>query len=404
MAKQAVKKGSGIKKTGLSAFKEKKGLNYNEGDAVTTSASNADKPMRWLIMPEAFSNVLKINIPLNYFSLLVGHSNTGKSTILNHVIVAAQKQGLTPVIFDTENNFDFTYAMDMGMEATPIYGDVEVETIDPETGEVNITKRHEIVSYDGNFLYFNNAILAETYGKNDYSTGKESQKGRKVAVIEDIAFCMNELLTAQDEGELDTGLVFVWDSVGSINCWKSYKSSTNNAMWDAAALSVAFNGIINDRLPRSRTVSSKYDNAFIACNQVWLDSMKNPMPGAPPALALKGGASFYYGARLILLCGAQLSASVKKLVATSKGLNYNYALQTKLKVLKNQLPSPYTVTYEGEVICTPHGLISTDKEELEAYKRKHVTEILKRLNESSENGVKVSESDEIQYIEEDLEG
>ena len=400
--KQAVKKGAGVKKSGLAAFKEKKGLLYTEGDVVTTTSSNADKPMRWLLMPEAFTNALKINFPLNYFSLVVGHSNTGKSTILNHIIVAAQKQGLTPVIFDTENNFDFTYAMDMGMEATPIYGDVEVETVDSETGEINVTKEHRIVSYDGNFLYFNNAILAETYGTNDYSTGKTNGKPRKVAVIEDIAYCINELLTAQDEGELQTGLVIIWDSVGSINCWKSYKSSSNNAMWDASALSVAFNGIINDRIPRSRKVSCKYDNAFIACNKVWLDSMKNPMPGAPPALALKGGASFFYGARLIILCGSQLSAGVKKLTATSKGLNYNYALQTKLKVLKNQLPSPYTVTYEGEVICTPHGLISNDKDELEAYKKKHISEILKQLNASSDGTVKVTDSDDIQYtVEED---
>lgn len=401
--KQAVKKGAGVKKSGLAAFKEKKGMNYNEGDVVKTSTSNADKPMRWLLMPEAFTDALKINIPLNYFSLVVGHSNSGKSTVLNHVIVAAQKQGLTPVIFDTENNFDFTYAIDMGMEAKPIYGNVEVENVDPETGEVTVTNERRIVSYDGNFLYFNNAILAETYGKNDYSTGKDNGKPRKVAVIEDIAFCMNELLTAQDEGELDTGLVFVWDSVGSINCWKSYKSSTNNAMWDAAALSVAFNGIINDRIPRSRKVSSKYDNAFIACNKVWLDSMKNPMPGAPPSLALKGGNSFYYGARLILLCGSQLSASVKKLVATSKGLNYNYALQTKLKVLKNQLPSPYTVTYEGEVICTPHGLISTDKDVLDQYKKTHVADILKQLNASSDGSVKVTENDDIEYGEEEAD-
>ena len=400
--KQAVKKRDGVKKSGLAAFKEKKGLLYAEGDVVTTTSSNADKPMRWLLMPEAFTNALKINFPLNYFSLVVGHSNTGKSTILNHIIVAAQKQGLTPVIFDTENNFDFTYAMDMGMEATPIYGDVEVETVDSETGEINVTKENRIVSYDGNFLYFNNAILAETYGTNDYSTGKTNGKPRKVAVIEDIAYCINELLTAQDEGELQTGLVIIWDSVGSINCWKSYKSSSNNAMWDASALSVAFNGIINDRIPRSRKVSCKYDNAFIACNKVWLDSMKNPMPGAPPALALKGGASFFYGARLIILCGSQLSAGVKKLTATSKGLNYNYALQTKLKVLKNQLPSPYTVTYEGEVICTPHGLISNDKDELEAYKKKHISEILKQLNASSDGTVKVTDSDDIQYtVEED---
>ena len=37
-----------------------------------------------------------------------------------------------------------------------------------------------------NFIYFNNSLLAERYGKNDYATGKEVAKQRKIAVIEDI--------------------------------------------------------------------------------------------------------------------------------------------------------------------------------------------------------------------------
>ena len=44
-------------------------------------------------------------------------------------------------------------------------------------------------------------------------------------------------------------------------------------MWDAAAISVAFNTIVNDRIPRSRKVSSKYSNTMILVNKVWLDSM-----------------------------------------------------------------------------------------------------------------------------------
>lgn len=399
--KQAIKKGAGVKTSGLAAFKAKKGLDYHEGDKVTTAVSNADKPMRWLMMPDAFTDALKIHIPMNYVTLVVGHSNSGKSTVLNHAIVAAQKQGMIPVIFDTENNFDFTYAKDMGMQAEPVYGDVETEIVDPETGEITYSTERRIVSYEGNFLYFNNAILAETYGKNDYSTGKENAKGRKVAVIEDIAYCMNELLTAQDDGEIESGFVFIWDSVGSISSYKSYKSSTNNAMWDAGAISVAFNGIVNDRIPRSRKVSSKYDNTFIACNKVWLDSMSNPMPGAPPSLSLKGGNSLFYAARLIILCGGQLKAGVKRLTATSKGLNYNYAMQTKLKVLKNQLPAPYTLTYEGDVICTPHGLISTDKNVVDEYKKNHVADILKHLNETSTNGDIVTDADSIVFGEED---
>lgn len=393
MATQPLKKKE-IKKFNVNDFKSKLGFTQ------TKETSNADKPMEWLTMPDAYSKALKLpGIPENYVTTVVGHSNVGKSTLVNHALVAAQRKGRIPVIYDTENNFDFTYAKDMGFEAEPVYGDVEVEKVDPDTGEVTIVIENRIVSYEGNFIYFNNAILAERYGKNDYSTGKEIAKGRKVAVIEDIAASINEFLNLQDEGEADAGFLFVWDSVGSISSFKSYKSSANNAMWDAAAISVAFNTIVNDRIPRSRKVSSKYDNTLLLINKVWLDSMTNPV--GPPSLSLKGGNSMYYASRLIILLGGQLKASTKKLTAQSKGLTYNYGIQTKIKVLKNQLPNPFTVTYEGEVICTPHGMIGVEKPDVEAYRKQYVGDILKSLqNMSIATDIVIAEKD-IVFGEED---
>lgn len=367
----------------------------------TIGSSNADKPMQWLIMPEGFREALKLNIPQNYVTLICGHSNSGKSTIINHAIVAAQKQDLIPVIYDTENNFDFTYAIDMGMDATPVYGDVEVEKVNEETGEIEVVTENRIVEYEGNFLYFNNEILAKLYGTRDYSTGKDTAKPRKVAVIEDVATSINELLNMQDEGQINKGLVIILDSVGSIGCYKAYKSATNNAMWDAAAISVAFNGIVNDRIPRSRKVTSPYNNTFIAVNKVWLDSMSNPMPGAPPSLSLKGGTSLYYSARLIILAGKQLKSGVKRLTAVAKGLTYNYGLETSLKVLKNQLPNPYSVSYEGNVVCTPHGIIPPDKQSLEEYRKKHVSEILKNLNKMNSDNKEEIIATDIEFVEEE---
>ena len=387
-----------VKSFNIKDFKSKMGL------TSTKESSNADKPMEWLTMPQAYSDALKLpGIPENYVTTVVGHSNVGKSTLVNHALVAAQRKGRIPVIYDTENNFDFTYAKDMGFEAEPVYEDVEVENIDPETGEVTITIENRITSYEGNFIYFNNALLAERYGKNDYSTGKETAKARKVAVIEDIAASINEFLNMQDEGDVDAGFLFVWDSVGSISSFKSYKSSANNAMWDAAAISVAFNTIVNDRIPRSRKVSSKHNNTLMLINKVWLDSMSNPV--GPPSLSLKGGNSMYYASRLIILLGGQLKASTKKLTAVSKGLTYNYGIQTKIKVIKNQLPNPFTVTYEGEVVCTPHGMISATKEAMDDYRKQHITDILNQLkNTDVKNSVTVNEND-IQFTEteEDVE-
>ena len=51
----------------------------------------------------------------------------------NCLIASAQRMGCLPIIFETENNFDFNFAMACGMRATPIYGDVEVNDVDPQT-------------------------------------------------------------------------------------------------------------------------------------------------------------------------------------------------------------------------------------------------------------------------------
>lgn len=381
-----------VKQFNIKDFKSKMGL------TSTKESSNADKPMEWLTMPDAYQTALKLpGIPENYVTTIVGHSNVGKSTLVNHALVAAQRKGRIPVIYDTENNFDFTYAKDMGFEAEPVYEDVEVEVINPDTGEIEIVVENRITSYEGNFIYFNNALLAERYGKMDYSSGKELAKGRKVAVIEDIAASINEFLNMQDNGDVDAGFLFVWDSVGSISSFKSFKSSANNAMWDAAAISVAFNTIVNDRIPRSRKVSSKHSNTLLLINKVWLDSMTNPV--GPPSLSLKGGNSMYYASRLIILLGGQLKASTKKLTAISKGLTYNYGIQTKIKVIKNQLPNPYTVTYEGEVVCTPHGMIGSEKTDLDEYRKSHVGVILDRLKNLDASGTAQIKAEDIQFVE-----
>lgn len=398
---QPLKKKDVPRRNTIADIKAKMGFATGDAKTASMAASNADKPLDWLIMPKAYQDAIKLpGIPMGYVSTVCGHSNTGKSTLVNHIIVAAQKQGLVPVIYDTENNFDFKYAIDMGMQATPIWGDVNVEIVDPTTGEVTVKKEHRILQYEGNFFYFNNSLLAERYGKMDYSTGKETSKVRKVAVIEDIARSITEFLDMQDDGTINSGIVFCWDSVGSIDCWKSLKSSPN-PMYNAASIATCFNTILNSRIPSSRKVSSPHTNTMVFINKVWVDSMSAPM--AAPSLALKGGNAIFYASRLILLLGGQIKAATKKLIAETKGIKYNWAVQSKLKTIKNQLPAPFTVTYEGEVICGPHGMIETDKDAIEAYKKEHLSDILASIKDiGSKQGtdVQVSSAD-ISFTEEE---
>ena len=396
--KQAIKKGAGIKKKGISAWKEKVGLNVT---AANLEVSNADKPMDWLVMPKAFQEATRLTgFPIGYVSMIGGFSDTGKTTILNHVLVSAQRQGFIPVIYDTENNMDWKYLTDMGFEATPVYGEIDVEHVDPETGEVTYTKENRIITYDGDFIYFNNNILAAKYGQYDYSTGKETKNKRKDAVIEDIAASMKELLDAQDNGEIDQGFVFVWDSIGSINSYKSYKSVTNNNMFDAGSVSVAFSNILNNRIPSSRKMSSPYTNTMIAISKIWLDSMTAPM--AAPTVKYKNGNTFFYACHgLIVHVGGALTSGTKKLKAVSKGATYRYGLETKIKVVKNHLPSPYNVTYEGNMICTAHGLIG--KEELPQYQKEHISDMLAQLNEQLSKSNKTADIEDVVFTDEEEE-
>ena len=211
---------------------------------------------------------------------------------------------------------------------------------------------------------------------------------------------MKELLDAQDNGEIDQGFVFVWDSIGSINSYKSYKSVTNNNMFDAGSVSVAFSNILNNRIPSSRKMSSPYTNTMIAISKIWLDSTTAPM--AAPTVKYKNGNTFFYACHgLIVHVGGALTSGTKKLKAVSKGATYRYGLETKIKVVKNHLPSPYNVTYEGNMICTAHGLI--DKEELPQYQKEHIGDMLAQLNEQLSKSNKTADIEDVVFTDEEEE-
>lgn len=365
-----------IKKFDISEFKKK-----------ISSAPVADKPMEWIIMPKAFQDALHIpGIPAGYMSGVRGWSDTGKSTIKNSLIAAAQKQGILPIIFETEGNFDFKYAIDCGMEASPVMG------VDEETGE------EKVVDYEGNFILFNNAAICDYCGDMDYSTGTKKSTKRTVAVIEDIAYIINDLIDKQEAGELPMPLLFVWDSVGSIGSWKSYTSKAGNNMFDAGALSVAFNNIINARIPGSRSQSSQYTNTFFVVNKIWLDSMNSV--GGAASIENKGGKSFFYAMRLLLHVGGVAKAGTKRLKATYKGNDYQYGVVSKISIAKNQLPTPFNVTYAGTICCVHNGLCS--EKELDNYKKTYIPEIMARMAEALGNEeIKAADTTNVSFEEED---
>ena len=389
--KQPIKKKE-FKRPSISELKEKFQLTMK--DSTDFDKSVADKEMDFIPLPQAFSDAVKLpGIPKGYLTIVTGWSNTGKSTIKNCLIASCINNGIIPIIYETENNFDFKYAIDCGVKATPVYGDIEVEDVDEETGEITTHTEKRIINYTGDFFYFDTKMLADRYGNRDYNTGKESKVKRKQAVLEDIAYSINEFLDKQESGEMPYPMCFIWDSIGSIQSFKSLESKTGNNMFDAGAISQAFSNIINNRIPSSKKISEPYTNTFFCVNKIWNDSM-NSMGGVP-SIELKGGKTFFYGARLIIHLGGIGKASTKKLDATAKGSKYVYGITTKIRTTKNQLPTPWNITYEGEMSCVHNGLVSPNK--LEEYKKTYIKDILAKLDDG---GTNINESD-IEFSEED---
>lgn len=386
MAKQPLKK-KDIKKFSIKEFKT---------DFLGNAGKTADKPLEWITLPQAFVDATQLpGIPMGRTTMVRGWSDTGKSTLKNLTIASAMKQGILPIIFETEGNFDFQYAKDCGMNIEPVYE--EVEYTDEETGE--ITTQKEIADWEGDYILFTPNKICEFCGDIDYSTMKRTKTKRKVAVIEDIGFIINTFLDKQDNGELPMPILFVWDSVGSIQSWRSYNGKVANNMFDAGAISVVFKPIFA-RLASSKEADSEYTNTMFIVNKIWLDTANSVM-GAT-SIKNSGGETFQYGIRLGIHVGGVAKASTKKLKAVYRGQEYQYGNVTKITVFKNQLPTPFNVTYSGSMCCVHNGIIS--ESEIDKYKKEQIPLIMQKIADMRNESIDKIDANDIEFTEDgDLE-
>lgn len=326
------------------AFKEANGLD----------GTVKEKDITWIPLSDAFHEALKIpGLARGYFTSFRGYSNTGKSTAIYEAAAGAQKVGDYPVIIDTETNWNWEHARNIGLEFT--------EVIDEETGEV--------INYEGDFLFLNGDDLLQRYNNVDYSNGKVGTKPlRFEPIIEDVARLITELLDLQEEGKLSRDICFLWDSVGSLNGWQSVMSKSSNNQWNAGSMETAFKSLVSHRLPSSRRMGKPYTNTIAVVQKIWLDNMNT-------VIKHKGGETFFYAPRIIVHFGGILTHSTVKLKATSGGETYQFGIETKVRCEKNQVNG---VEEHGKIASTPHGYWNPSK--IEDYKKEHKDYILARLN------------------------
>ncbi len=343
MAKKPPKQPIGKKEFDLDSFKEKEGLDFNV----------SEKELSWIPFSDGFHEALKIpGIPIGYFTSFRGYSNTGKSTAIYEAVAGCQKIGILPIIYETENNWNWEHAKNIGIKFE--------EVVDEETGEIN---------YKGDFIFIQGQDLLRMYANYDHQHSKMGTKPlRYEPVVEDVSYHMHTILDAQQEGRLPRNVAFFWDSVGSLNCFKGATSKTTNNQWTAGALSTCFKSLINFRIPASRRADSEYTATFAVVQQIWLDNENK-------VIKHKGGEAFFYSPRLIIHFGGILTHSTEKLKATLNGEDFQFGVQTRIRCEKNQVNG---IEQKGEIASTPHGYWNPDK--INDYKEKHKDFIKRALN------------------------
>jgi hypothetical protein len=272
---------------------------------------------------EAFHDACGLPGPvLGGISMFLGHSNSSKTTAMILAAADAQRKGHLPVFIITERKWSWEHSIELGLKASK-----------NENGE-----------WDGDFIF------------ND-----------SFEYIEQMTDYINELLDAQEKGELPYNLAFFIDSIGSIPCKMTYEGR-GGKMANASVLSDKIGMGLHSRITKTKKEDYPYYNTLVVINQPWVDNdMTNPM--AQPEIKAKGGESLWLASSLVFLFGKQKKAGINHIDATKNGRKVSFAIRTRISILKNHING---LGYkDGKIIAVPQGYIADTKEALDNYKKEY---------------------------------
>jgi hypothetical protein len=324
---------AGIKKTDFSSIKKK------------FSKEAEYKADRFFDLGNAFLDATGIPGPaMGHINMLLGHSDTGKTTALVKSAVDAQKKGIVPVFIITEQKWSWEHAELMGFDR------------------------------DGDYLF-----------NSDFE------------YIEQITDYINELLDAQEKGELPHDLLILWDSVGSVPCKMTYDGK-GGKQHNASVLADKIGMGINQRISGSRRTDKPYTNTLIIVNQPWVELPDNPF--GQPKIKAKGGEAIWLNSSIVFLFGNQKGAGTTKISITKDKRKVKIATRTKISIMKNHING---LGYEdGRILVTSHGFMpgredGEEKKSIEEYKKESGDYISKML------GVNVTDIADVEVVTEDTE-
>jgi hypothetical protein len=302
------------------------------------------KADRFFDLGDAFLDATGIPGPaMGHLNMFLGHSDTGKTTALVKSAIDAQKKGILPVFIITEQKWNWDHAVLMGFN-----------------------KEDDFYLFNSDFEY-----------------------------IEQITDFINDILDAQEKGEIPHDILFLWDSVGSVPCKMTYDGK-GGKQHNASVLADKIGMGINQRISGSRRSDKQYTNTLIIVNQPWVELPDNPF--GQPKIKAKGGEAIWLNSTLVCLFGNQKGAGTTKISITKDKRKVKIAIRTKISIMKNHVNG---LGYEdGRILVTAHDFMKgredgDEKKSIESYKTNHGDYISKML------GVKVTDLTDLEIVTEE---
>ena len=185
-------------------------------------------------------------------------------------------------------------------------------------------------------------------------------------VIEQATDFINDILDAQEKGDIPYSLLFLWDSIGSIPCQMTFDGK-GGGMHNAKVLADKIGMGIHSRISKSKKEDYPYYNTLVILNQPWVLLPDNPF--GQPEIQAKGGTAVWLASSLVFLFGNQKKAGISHIDATKNGRKVSFAIRTKISILKNHVNG---IGYkDSKIIAVPHGYISDTKDSLDKYKKEY---------------------------------
>lgn len=297
-----------------------------------SEVSNKWKPDRFLSVSPAIESVLNKPdglIPLGHSTMILGHSNVGKTSLILDCAVACQKNNILPIFIISEMKWSNKHLKDSGFEMT--------ETVDEETGEI---------TYSGNYIMV------------DYST---------IKTIEDAGAFIMKCLDLQRKGKIKSDIFLIYDSVGTLPSRQALDSSHPNNMMNANAMSNIFGRGVCREISLTRKSDMPYTATLVAVNHCSVNMHVGEYM-AKPTLDPINGWGYFKQCTVCIVFGDVTKAGTSAVKATKKGKEFQFGTRTKVKLTKWHAEGVET---SGKVILTEHGFIEDSPIAIKEYTKKY---------------------------------